>query len=227
MHWHKVHGHGIDRPRAEAVNFWKKFGNCFANLLSVEESASNSDLRLMPLINLHYSCFNRPRSWYNNMHAYAANDWIYIRDHQDNSTYWPWLWHRTDLRNKNHVEITVEIDPLEALVENCATRTRLSKTEFWNSPDRKSPYLIIVLISCINVAIDTLQCNQGISRCNNFYTVATITKSNATTKFRGNTYTIDKSQCNQGIPRFNSSEVVRIMTFLRVHIMCPGFSTDA
>jgi hypothetical protein len=83
------------------------------------------------------------------------------------------------------------------------------------------------LISYINVAIDTLQCNQGISRWNNFYTVATITKNNATTKFRGNTYTIDKFRCNQGIPRFNISEVVRIMTFLRVHIMCPRFSTDA
>jgi hypothetical protein len=129
----------------------------------------------------------------------------------------------TDLRNKNHVEI----DPLEALVENSATRTRLSKTKFWNGPDRKSPYLIVVLISCINVAIDTLQCNQGIPRCNNFYTHATITKNNATTKFRGNTYTVDKFQCNQGIPRFNIFEVVRIMTFLRVHIMCHGFSTDA
>jgi hypothetical protein len=139
---------------------------------------------------LHCSCFNRPRSWYNNMHAYVANDWIYIRDHQDNSTYRSWLWRRTDLRNKNHVEIVVEIDPLEALVENSATRTRLSKTEFWNGPDRKSPYLIVVLISCINVAIDTLQCNQGTPRCNNFYTVAIITKNNATTKFRGNTYTI-------------------------------------
>jgi hypothetical protein len=60
------------------------------------------------------------------------------------------------LRNKNHVEIAVEIDPLEALVENSTTRTRLSKTEFWNGPDRKSPYLIVVLISCTNVAIDTL-----------------------------------------------------------------------
>jgi hypothetical protein len=47
------------------------------------------------------------------------------------------------------------------------------------------------------------------------------------TKFCGNTYTIDKFQCNHGIPRFNISKVVRIMTFLRVHIMCPGFSTDA
>jgi hypothetical protein len=74
------------------------------------------------------------------------------------------------------MEITVEIDPLEALMENSATRTRLSKTEFWNGPDRKSPYLINVLISCINVAIDTLQCNQGIPCCNNFYTVATIMK---------------------------------------------------
>jgi hypothetical protein len=156
MHWHKVHGHAIDRPRAEAVNFCKKIGNCSANPLSVEASASNSDLCLMPLINLHCSCFNRPRSWYSNMHAYSANDWIYIRDHQDNSKYRPWPWRRTDLRNKNHVEITVEIDHLEALVENSATRTRLSKTEFWNGPDRKSPYLIIVLICCINVAIDTL-----------------------------------------------------------------------
>jgi hypothetical protein len=139
---------------------------------------------------LHCSCFNQLRSWYSNMHAYAANDWIYIRDHQDNSTYRPWPWRRTDLLNKNHVEITVEIDPLEALMENSATRTRLSKTEFWNGPDRKSPYLINVLISCINVAIDTLQCNQGIPRCNNFYTVATIMKNNATTNFCGNTYTI-------------------------------------
>jgi hypothetical protein len=121
----------------------------------------------------------------------------------------------------------VEIDPLEALVENSTTRTRLSKTEFWNGPDRKSPYLIVVLISCINIATDTLLCKQGIPRCNNFYTVSMITKNNATTKFRGNTYTIDKFQYNQGIPRFNISEVVRIMTFLRVHIMCPGFSTDA
>jgi hypothetical protein len=88
------------------------------------------------------------------------------------------------------VEIAVEIDPLEALVENSATITRLSKTEFWNGPDRKSPYLFVVLISYVNVAIDTLQCNQGIPRFNNFYTVATITKNNATTKFRGNTYTI-------------------------------------
>jgi hypothetical protein len=88
------------------------------------------------------------------------------------------------------VEIAVEIDPLEALVENSATRIRLSKTEFWNGPDWKSPYLIVVLISCINVVIDTLQCNQGIPRCNNFYTVATIRKNNATTKFCGNTYTI-------------------------------------
>jgi hypothetical protein len=125
------------------------------------------------------------------------------------------------------MEIAVEIDPLEALVENCTTRTMLSKTEFWNSPDQKSPYLIVVLNSCINVAIGTIQCNQGIPRCNIFYTVATITKNNATTKFYGNTYTIDKFQCNQGIPRFNSSEVVHIMTFLRVHIMCPGFSTHA
>jgi hypothetical protein len=70
----------------------------------------------------------------------------------------------------------VEIDPLEALVENSTTRTRLLKTEFWNGSDWKSPYLIVVLISCINVAIDTLQCNQGIPRCNNFYTVATIMK---------------------------------------------------
>jgi hypothetical protein len=45
---------------------------------------------------------------------------------------------RTDLRNKNHVEITVEINPLEALVENSATRTRLLKTKFWNGPDRKA-----------------------------------------------------------------------------------------
>jgi hypothetical protein len=141
--------------------------------------------------------------------------------------YWPRPWRCTDLRNKNHVEIAVEIDPLEALVDNSATRTRLSKMEFWNGPDRKSPYLIIVLISCIKVATDTLQCNQGIPCCNNFYTIATITKNNATTKFRGNTYTIDKFQYNQGIPCFNISEVVRIMTFLRVHIMCPGFSTDA
>jgi hypothetical protein len=89
------------------------------------------------------------------------------------------------------VEIAVEIDPLEALVENSATRTRLSKKEFWNGTDRKSPYLIVVLISCIKVVID-LQCNQGISRCNNFYKVATITKNNAMTKFGGNTYTIDK-----------------------------------
>jgi hypothetical protein len=36
------------------------------------------------------------------------------------------------------MEIIVEIDPLEALVENSATRTRLSKTEFWNGPDQKS-----------------------------------------------------------------------------------------
>jgi hypothetical protein len=28
------------------------------------------------------------------------------------------------------MEIAVEIDPLEALVENSATRTRLSKTDF-------------------------------------------------------------------------------------------------
>jgi hypothetical protein len=88
------------------------------------------------------------------------------------------------------MEIAVEIDPLEALVENSATRTRLSKMEFWNGLNRKSPYLIVVLISYINVAIDTLQCNQGIPHCNNFYTVAKITKNNATTKFRGNTYTI-------------------------------------
>jgi hypothetical protein len=121
----------------------------------------------------------------------------------------------------------MEIDPLEALVENSATRIRLSKTEFRNGPDRKSPYLLVVLISSIKVATDTLQCNQGIPRCNNFYKVATITKDNATTKFRGNTYTIDKFQYNQGIPRFNIFEVVRIMTFLRVHIMCSGFSTDA
>jgi hypothetical protein len=79
------------------------------------------------------------------------------------------------------VEISVEIGTLEALVENSAIRTRLSKTEFWNGPDRKSPYLIVILISCINVAIDTLQCNQGIPHCNNFYEVATITKNNATT----------------------------------------------
>jgi hypothetical protein len=125
------------------------------------------------------------------------------------------------------VEIAMEIDPLEDLVENSATRTRLSKTKFWNGPDRKSPYLIVVLISCINVVTDTLQCNQGIPHCNNFYTVATITKNNAMTKFHVNTYMIDKFQYNQGIPRFNISEVVRIMTFLRVHIMCPGFSTDA
>jgi hypothetical protein len=65
------------------------------------------------------------------------------------------------------------------------------------------------------------------THCNYFYTVATIKKNNATTKFHGNTYTIDKFQYNQGIPRFNISEVVRIMTFLRVHIMCPGFSTYA
>jgi hypothetical protein len=148
------------------------------------------------------------------MHAYAANDWIYITDHQDNSTYQPWPWRRTDLRYKNHVEIAVEIDPLEALVENFATRTRLSKTEYWDGPDRKTHYLIFVLISRINVLYS---CNQGIPRCNNFYTVATITKNNATTKFRGNTYTIVKFQCNQGIPRVNISKVVRIMTFLRVH----------
>jgi hypothetical protein len=74
------------------------------------------------------------------------------------------------------MQIAVEIDPLEALMENSATRTSLSKTEFWNGPDRKSPYLIVVLISCINVATDTLQCNQGIPRCNNFYTVAAITE---------------------------------------------------
>jgi hypothetical protein len=49
------------------------------------------------------------------------------------------------------VEITVEIDPLEALVEDSATRTRLSKTKFWNGPDWKSPYLIVVLISCIKL----------------------------------------------------------------------------
>jgi hypothetical protein len=55
-----------------------------------------------------------------------------------------------------HVEIAVEIDPLEALVENSATRTRLSKMKFWNGPDRKSPYLIVILISCINVEIDRL-----------------------------------------------------------------------
>jgi hypothetical protein len=122
------------------------------------------------------------------------------------------------------VEIVVEIDPLEALVENSATRTMLSKTEFWNGPDRKSHYLIVILISSINILYSW---NQGIPHCNNFYTVATIMKNNATTKFRGNTYTIDKFQCNQGISRFNISEVVRIMTFLRVHIMCPGFSTDA
>jgi hypothetical protein len=61
------------------------------------------------------------------------------------------------------VEITMEIDPLEALMEISATKTRLSKMEFWNGPDQKSPYLIVVLISCINVAIHTLQCNQGIS----------------------------------------------------------------
>jgi hypothetical protein len=54
------------------------------------------------------------------------------------------------------VKIAMEIDPLEAVMENSTTRTRLSKTEFWNGPDRKSPYLIVVLISCINVAIDTL-----------------------------------------------------------------------
>jgi hypothetical protein len=54
------------------------------------------------------------------------------------------------------MEIAVEIDPLEALVENSTTRTRLSKTEFWNGPDRKSPYLIVVLFSCINVVINTL-----------------------------------------------------------------------
>jgi hypothetical protein len=53
------------------------------------------------------------------------------------------------------VEIAVETDPLEALMENSTTRTRLPKTEFWNDLDRKSPYLIVVLISCINVAIDT------------------------------------------------------------------------
>jgi hypothetical protein len=158
--------------------------------LSVEASTSNSDLHLMPLINLHCSCFNRPRSWYSNMQAYAANDWIYIRDHQDNSTYRLWPWRHTDLCNKNHVEIAMEIDPLEALMENSATWTRLSKTEFWNGPDQKSPCLIVVLISYIIVAIDTLQCNQGIPHCNIFYTVATITKNNATTKFRGNTYTI-------------------------------------
>jgi hypothetical protein len=67
------------------------------------------------------------------------------------------------------MEIAVEIDPLEALVENSATRTRLSKTEFWNGPDQKSHYLIVVLISYINVLYS---CNQGIPRCNNFYTVA-------------------------------------------------------
>jgi hypothetical protein len=54
------------------------------------------------------------------------------------------------------VEIAGEIDPLEALVENSATRTKLSKTEFWNGPDWKIPNLIVILISCINVAIDTL-----------------------------------------------------------------------
>jgi hypothetical protein len=68
------------------------------------------------------------------MHAYAANDWIYIRDHQDSSTYRPWSWRHTDLRYKNHVEIAVEIDPVEALMENSTTRTKLSKTEFWNGP---------------------------------------------------------------------------------------------
>jgi hypothetical protein len=52
-------------------------------------------------------------------------------------------------------------------------------------------------------------------------------KTNATTKFCSNTYTIDKFQYNQWIPRLNISEVVRIMTFLRVHIMCHGFSIDA
>jgi hypothetical protein len=29
MHWHKVHGHAIDRPRAEAVNFRKKIQKFF------------------------------------------------------------------------------------------------------------------------------------------------------------------------------------------------------
>jgi hypothetical protein len=43
------------------------------------------------------------------------------------------------------VEIAMEIDPLKALVEISATRTRLSKIEFWNGPDRKSPYLIVAI----------------------------------------------------------------------------------
>jgi hypothetical protein len=54
------------------------------------------------------------------------------------------------------VEIAVEIDPLEALVENSTTRTRLSKMEFWDGPDLKSLYLIVVLISYINVPTNTL-----------------------------------------------------------------------
>jgi hypothetical protein len=74
----------------------------------------------------------------------------------------------------------VEIDPLEALVEISATKTyiaaQISATEFWNGADWKSPYLIVVLISCINIAIDTLECNQRIPHCNNFYKVAMIMK---------------------------------------------------
>jgi hypothetical protein len=173
----------------------------------------------MPLINLHCSYFNRSRSWYSSMHAYAANDWIYIRDHQDNRTYRPWPRLRIDLRNKNHVEIAVEIGTLEALVENSATRTRLSKTEFWNGQDRKSPYLIIILISCINVAIDTLQCNQGIPHCNNFYKVATITKimqrlprNTSFQYFWGCTY-YDLSQGPHYVPRVFNRCVIHYFSF--------------
>jgi hypothetical protein len=78
MHWHTVHGYAIDRPRVDvAVKVWQKIGNCSANPLSVEASASSSDLHVMPLICIHLSCFKRPRSWYSNMHIYAGNEGTY------------------------------------------------------------------------------------------------------------------------------------------------------
>jgi hypothetical protein len=131
---------------------------------SVECQGKRIQLRsLCDAINLH-SCFKWPRSWYSNMHIYAGNEDIY-----EIKTIVPSVApHRCWL-------IAVEI--YSYVVEISMETYTLSWRSWWwpNGNSSKtwnfetvsmSPYLIVVLISCISVAIDKLQCNQGIPRCN-------------------------------------------------------------
>jgi hypothetical protein len=122
-------------------------------------------------INLH-SCFKRPRSWYSNI--YAKN-----KDTYEIKTTVPVVApHRCWLIAVEIYMYVVEID-LDGVRCTLSWKSRWwpngNSSKTWNFGTPMSPYLIVVLISCISVVIDKLQCNQGIPRCNNFEAVRIMT----------------------------------------------------